>query len=67
MQESSYEFHDLVQACRDEDDMNAKIFLFDLIRKSVEPVKMPSLLTDDYINSFLDRISTESQMPSGTS
>ena len=56
MQEQSYEFRDLVQVCRSEDDMDNKIFLFSLIRKVVEPVKVPTLLTDDYINSFLDRI-----------
>jgi len=57
MQGSSYEFHDLVRACRNEDDMDSKIFLFDLIRKLMaDPAEVPSLLTDDYINSFLDRI-----------
>ena len=56
MQEQSYKFRDLVRVCRSEDDMDNKIFLFNLIRKVVEPVKVPSHLTDDYINSFLDRI-----------
>lgn len=48
---------DLVWECREESDMDRKIALYKLIRKLLpNPPKMPSMVTDDYINSALDNI-----------
>lgn len=51
----------LISTCRSEDDMNYKISLFNLIREIIsdrtgKEMKAPSLLTNDLINSTLDRI-----------
>jgi hypothetical protein len=48
---------EMVWECRQEDDMDKKVALYNLIRKLIpNPPKMPSMLTDDYINSALDDI-----------
>jgi hypothetical protein len=52
----------LISTCRLENDMDCKISLFNLIKQIVsdrtgEKIETPSLLTDDYINTALDRIS----------
>ena len=51
----------LVSKCRMEDDMDCKVSLFNLIKQIISDrtgnrIDSPSLLTDDYINSALDRI-----------
>jgi hypothetical protein len=53
--------HDLIRTCREENDMDSKLLLFELIRKLLvastgKDMQIPSLLTDDFINSALDRI-----------
>ncbi|HEY7733694.1 MAG TPA: hypothetical protein VIB07_02765 [Nitrososphaera sp.] len=53
--------HDLIRTCREENDMDSKLLLFELIRKLLvdstgKDIRIPSLLTDDFINSALDRI-----------
>lgn len=51
------QMEDLVWECRQESDMDRKIALYRLIRKLLpNPPKMPSMVTDDYINSALDTI-----------
>ena len=51
------QMEDLVWECREENDMDKKVKLFNRIRKLVpNPPEMPSMLTDDYINSALDAI-----------
>ena len=55
------DIHDLIRACREESDMDRKLLLFELIRKMLvnstgKDIRIPSLLTDDFINSALDRI-----------
>jgi hypothetical protein len=50
---------DLVWACRQERDMDKKLELFNKIRKRLSyPRKLavPSMVTDDLINSTLDKI-----------
>jgi hypothetical protein len=53
--------YDLIRTCREENDMDSKLLLFELIRKLLvastgKDMRIPSLLTDDFINSALDRI-----------
>ncbi|HEY8140805.1 MAG TPA: hypothetical protein VIE86_06955 [Nitrososphaera sp.] len=55
------DIRDLIRACREENDMDSKLLLFELIRKMLvdstgKDMRIPSLLTDDFINSALDRI-----------
>ena len=55
------DIRDLIRTCREENDMDSKLLLFGLIRKLVvdstgKDIRIPSLLTDDFINSALDRI-----------
>lgn len=55
------EIQALISTCRSEDDMDSKVSLFNLIRKLIadstgREIKTPSLVTDDFINSALDRI-----------
>ena len=48
---------ELVWKCRDEPDMDKKIELYNRIRKMLpHSRKLPSMVTDDYINSALDEI-----------
>lgn len=50
---------DLVWACRDETDMDKKTELYNKIRKKLSyppELKMPSMITDDFIDAALDRI-----------
>ncbi|MCI0564962.1 MAG: hypothetical protein MN733_41375 [Nitrososphaera sp.] len=61
MKAGQAEIQELISNCRSEDDMDSKVFLFNLIRKLVadstgREIKTPSLVTDDFINSALDRI-----------
>jgi hypothetical protein len=51
------QMEELVWECREESDMDRKVALYNLIRKFLpNPPKMPSMVTDDYINSALDDI-----------
>ncbi len=45
--------------CREERDVDRKIELYNEIRKKIQDpniLKLPSMITDDYIDSSLDRI-----------
>lgn len=49
----------LVMMCREERDVDRKIELYNEIRKKIQDpniLKLPSMITDDYIDSSLDRI-----------
>ncbi len=55
------DIRDLIRSCREENDMDSKLLQFELIRKMLvdstgKDIRIPSLLTDDFINSALDRI-----------
>jgi hypothetical protein len=49
----------LIMICREEKDMGRKIELYNEIREKLpdpEVLKIPSMITDDYIDSSLDKI-----------
>ncbi len=49
----------LIIRCRAERDMERKIALYQEIRKKIpnpEVLKIPSMITDDYIDSSLDKV-----------
>jgi hypothetical protein len=48
---------ELVWKCRDERDVDKKIELYNRIRKLLpQSPKLPSMVTDDYIDAALDQI-----------